>query len=315
MSFIITARNPAGEIYFYPASGRWTKESDKAAIYDDKAEVDRVSAQLQHQWKGLTLKVEPSAKVPGVQLKLSALSEGLRQEVKKHMKEGKAKLSAMPTDLKERILKETGEWDNSDEGMVAWKEQLRTDILDIIDAVGTRMELVSVHGFDVYQGPYAWVKIDGKPYKVWTQDGDLWIEKYKVDNTSMHDKLPGFQGTPDEIAHMLSTDHMMSSEFGLNELRNEISGAIKEGLGGTMPAETKSLWAVLGIKDMKELPQSPALPEIMQMLHDNGITGPFKYGRFGTDGLIYIMGNGGKIGIGLHNGKLEALSAGMLWDL
>lgn len=297
MSFIITARNTAGETYFYPNNGRWTKVSANAAVYDDKAKVDKVCADLSYKWKGLRVKVEPQPETPTVQL--SALSEGLRKEVKKHLKEGKVKLSQLPKDIKKRILKETGEWDDSDESMTAWKSQLQADILDIGEATNGRMKLKSVHGFDVYQGPYAMVSIDGKSYKVWTIEGDLWIEGYKKnDNTSGSGNAAGFQGRPDEIADMLNNDHMMSHGFGLNETEG-----------------TRSLWGILGIKDMRELPQSPALPEIMQMLRDNDITGPFKYGRFGADGLIYVMGNGGKIGIGVQDGKLAVLSVGMLWDL
>lgn len=232
MSFIITARNTAQETYYYPASGRWTKRSDDAAIYDDKLEADRICANLAYKWKGLKVQVEPKADVTGgQQLKLSSLSEGLRQEVRKHMKEGKAKFGTLPQKLKTRILKETGEWDESDEHMTAWKSKLESDIRDISDATNGRMKLKSIHGFDAYQGPYAWVDIDGRNYKVWTvnEEGsdDLWIENYKNDNTSMHDKLPGFQGRPDEITYMLTGLGFMQHGYSLNEIRTEIQKQLK----------------------------------------------------------------------------------------
>lgn len=45
----------------------------------------------------------------GKTIKLSSLSEGLRKEVKKHLKEGKAKLGQMPDSLKRMVMKENEE--------------------------------------------------------------------------------------------------------------------------------------------------------------------------------------------------------------
>lgn len=39
-------------------------------------------------------------------IKLSSLSEGLRKEVKKHLKEGKTKLSQMPIEIRKSIKDE-----------------------------------------------------------------------------------------------------------------------------------------------------------------------------------------------------------------
>ncbi len=153
-------------------------------------------------------------------LKLSSLPSVLQTEVKKHLKEGRTKLSQLPTSLKRRILKETGEWDDSDESMTLWKSNLEDSVRRIEDETNGKLKFVSVHGFDAYQGPYAIANIEGKNYKVWTMTDDsndgLWIDGYKVDNTSGEGKNPGFQGNPYDIAEMLngnySADHSVSTD-------------------------------------------------------------------------------------------------------
>lgn len=152
-------------------------------------------------------------------LKLSSLPSVLQTEVKKHLKEGRTKLSQLPTSLKRRILKETGEWDESDESMTLWKSNLEDSVRRIEDETNGKLKFVSVHGFDAYQGPYAIANIEGKNYKIWTMNEDgvsdeLWIEGYKVDNTSGENSNPGFRGTSYEITEMLNgnynADHKVS---------------------------------------------------------------------------------------------------------
>ena len=50
-------------------------------------------------------------------------------------------------------LNETGEWDDNDEEMIAWKEEMRSNAEDLAKQISG--ECKSVKGFDAYQGPFA----------------------------------------------------------------------------------------------------------------------------------------------------------------
>ncbi len=52
-------------------------------------------------------------------IKLSSLSEGLRKEVKKHLKEGRTKMSMLPYKLANKILVEM-EHDSSGNPILPW---------------------------------------------------------------------------------------------------------------------------------------------------------------------------------------------------
>lgn len=52
-----------------------------------------------------------------------------------------------------RQLTETGEWDDNDEDMNSWKEDLKSQAQEL--ALQVNGEVKSVHGFDKYQGPFA----------------------------------------------------------------------------------------------------------------------------------------------------------------
>ena len=82
--------------------------------------------------------------------------KAIKQEEKEYSDEEKkvleafAKLEGTKT---EEILKETGEWDDNDEDMASWKENLREQAKELANQIGG--ECKSVHGFDAYQGPFA----------------------------------------------------------------------------------------------------------------------------------------------------------------
>jgi hypothetical protein len=103
------------------------------------------------------------------------------------------------------LLKETGEWDDSDEEMIKWKEYLKNEINKITNEFPDRVELISVKGFDKYQGPYANVKINDINYTIWTigEMGNLWIDGFPVDNTSDAGANPGYMGNTGNIINML----------------------------------------------------------------------------------------------------------------
>jgi len=79
------------------------------------------------------------------------------------------------------------------------KQNLNDDKIFIIN---------DIRGFDIYQGPYANLKIFDKNYKMWIasdiSDDMLWIEDFPVDNTSQNGQNPGFMGYITEIANLLN---------------------------------------------------------------------------------------------------------------
>lgn len=63
-------------------------------------------------------------------------------------------LEAMRSLKENTILKETGEWDDSDDGMASWKEDMKNQASYLANKIDGG-KLKSVHGFDKYQGPFA----------------------------------------------------------------------------------------------------------------------------------------------------------------
>lgn len=125
-------------------------------------------------------------------------------------------------------LNETGEWskdvdwnyvkDNPDakDDCSLWIKALEDDLMKIKDMLSTniKLEINSIRGFDMYQGPYAWITINnGKiqdKFKVWTmEDIELWIEDFPIDNTSDDNNNAGFRGLPIDIADVIN-DHFHS---------------------------------------------------------------------------------------------------------
>ena len=118
-------------------------------------------------------------------------------------------------------INETGEWsrgidwqyvkDNPEstdrDDQAAWIKALADSLEEVQNFLGdgAKMEIEDIRGFDNYQGPYAWVNINGKKFKVWTMEyDDLWIEDFPIDNTSDDDKNPGFQGQPIDVADAIT---------------------------------------------------------------------------------------------------------------
>jgi len=132
-----------------------------------------------------------------MKISLKKLKEVIREDVKK-------------------LINETGEWTGDEEDQ-AWMDAFKKD-LDVIEKqLGDKFTVYDVRGFDKYQGPYANVKIGDSSYQVWTIENDpagdrnfiLWIDDYPVDNTSMQNLKPGFQGTVDEIIMLISKEEVV----------------------------------------------------------------------------------------------------------
>ena len=116
-------------------------------------------------------------------------------------------------------LFETGEWsrdvnwqfvkDNPDNDSeeANWIRKFEKKLQSVIDYLDNPdiFKIIDINGRDMYQGPYATVRIFNKTYKMWiTQDDDLWIEKFPIDNTNEEGSLPGFEGTPYIITRLLN---------------------------------------------------------------------------------------------------------------
>lgn len=107
---------------------------------------------------------------------------------------------------------ETGEWEDSEETR-AWIQEMTDDMQKIVDQTSGKSKLINVKGFDMYQGPYATMKINGRKYKVWqaaaTEDDfqdekHYWIEDYPVDNTKSENTKDGFEGSVDELIMVIN---------------------------------------------------------------------------------------------------------------
>ena len=115
------------------------------------------------------------------------------------------------------------------------------------------------------------------------------------------------EDTREEVKSFMKNGKVKVSDLPL-ELKEKV---LKE----NMPSSTRSLWGVLGIKNITELPNSPMMPIILQICKDNRISGHLKYGRFSGNGTIYIIGDEGYVGIGLLDGQLAGVETGMLHTL
>jgi len=119
-------------------------------------------------------------------MKKSELKQIIREEIKK--------------------LNETGEWDAS-EGRT-WLFGLKYGMKNLQRLTKGKAKFKSAKGFDMYQGPYAIMNINGRDYTVWTfgEADDYWIEDYPVDNTS---KISGYSkgaaGTVKELAYIINS--------------------------------------------------------------------------------------------------------------
>jgi hypothetical protein len=120
--------------------------------------------------------------------------------------------------IKSFKLYETGEWnrhidwdyvkndpdDDSDE--VNWIKQLDSLLIKIIDNLDNPdiFEIIDIKGFDMYQGPYAKVKIFGRNYEIWIATEEiLWIKDFPIDN-SEENESPGFKGETYNISDLLN---------------------------------------------------------------------------------------------------------------
>ena len=71
---------------------------------------------------------------------------------------------------KRRVIKETGEWDDNDEQMKAWKQDINDKAIELASLVNG--EASPAEGFDAYQGPYAHISDTPKG------DVTLWSSEY-----------------------------------------------------------------------------------------------------------------------------------------
>lgn len=117
-------------------------------------------------------------------------------------------------------LNESGEWESGvdweyvknnpdDDGECAsWIKSLADKLEEIeieLTAEGSvTFSISNIKGFDMYQGPCADVRINGKSYKVWTMENNkLWIEEYPADNTGGDKSKSGLQGFTGDLSNII----------------------------------------------------------------------------------------------------------------
>lgn len=145
-----------------------------------------------------------------------------------------------------KMINETGEWDGpknleelqnmtDDEigrsDAASWMKGLLDKLEQVRDIVGIdAFEIVDIKGFDMYQGPYASVKIKGTQYKVWTLDNDkLFIEDYPVSNTGAYEN-DGFQGWVEDIAAVIEGDEKTPENVDISEIGPEFIRTLRDSL-------------------------------------------------------------------------------------
>lgn len=120
--------------------------------------------------------------------------------------------------IKQFKLFETGEWDrdidwdyvkenpDDDSQEAGWIKFLQEQLEYIIDDLEdpSIFEIIDIKGFDMYQGPYATVKIFKVNYTIWTLEyNDLYIEDFFITNTEENENA-GFKGRWSNISDMLN---------------------------------------------------------------------------------------------------------------
>lgn len=111
------------------------------------------------------------------------------------------KISELKTIIKEEIkfiLSETGEMSRNDiiDGgeHYEWAKSIENDVKDISDLTNGQVKFVKMNPFDVYQGPYATVTINGTPDKIWsTGENSYFIEKLRMTG-DMYDLIDALNG-------------------------------------------------------------------------------------------------------------------------
>ena len=117
---------------------------------------------------------------------------------------------------------ETGEWNrtidwqytkdnpDNDSEEANWIKSLEKQLNKVIEFLDDPklFQIIDIRGFDMYQGPYATVKVLGRNYKVLSVDyphePGLCIEGFPIDNCSEHGYNSGFMETEYEIAELLN---------------------------------------------------------------------------------------------------------------
>ena len=105
------------------------------------------------------------------------------------------------------------EMSNDDE--CHWAKWLHDELNLIVEKIPQHFSIKDIHMFDKYQGPYAFVLINEKQYRIWTTQKDgLWIEDYPIDNTSNRGENlnPGFDGTWLEIVEVIEHPELFETE-------------------------------------------------------------------------------------------------------
>ena len=179
----------------------------------------------------------------------------------------------------DKEINETGEWDDSDADMVAWKDSMEEVIKEIEGSTNGKLQLIGIRGFDKYQGPIASVMINGVPYKIFNTNNMLWIENFPIDNTSIKGNRPGFEGSVEEIADAVEQDSKGDNQLktipGTDFSMNEITTAgptITDSPGGHKNGAQSGAGGYNTPKAFKKTPYFKAQSKRPKVTHDYKVT-------------------------------------------
>lgn len=242
------------------------------------------------------------------QIKLSSLSEGLRKEVNKHLKEGRAKLSQMPESIRKRIISEMsiseegGEikklisYGEDDNGNALFKDALASTFYVMMD--GQLYEAAD----DVYFEPMYKVHF---PYEIISDEDHVDDHEYGEDfghdpSDDFIDSNPWEHGPDNDMYGESKQTKMKNKQIKLSSLseglRKEVKKHLKEGRTKMNIRSLIRRIILESTQGLKKISTHEAL--------DKGMFGPVYHGssqsnqeRIEQDGFKFIVGNVGDDGI------------------
>jgi hypothetical protein len=120
--------------------------------------------------------------------------------------------------IKEEFVYDSEKY-NEEDG--SWIESMYDELCYIKERIDYDIEFIikNIKVFDKYQGPYAIVTISGRDYEIWfNNDNGLWIENYRVDNTSAPGQNSGFEGRVDEILDIINQTEKIHTYKGQKDI-------------------------------------------------------------------------------------------------
>lgn len=136
----------------------------------------------------------------------------------------------------EKVLKETGEWDNSDAEMVQWSEFMEEQSKSLVELLEGNGELKGVYGFDKYQGPYSVIHTPN------FGDITMWFDSEDDTGRSFNVKVAHIgwiSGDINHLAYLLNLKEIPENELIEIKENKEIITEDEESVKFTLGKETR----------------------------------------------------------------------------